>query len=112
MSGCSPTRTRSCRARPGSSSPDPGRMDRRCRSPPPTSGPARRIGAPWAIALGMQGERHIYFVAETKGSMVSEDLRATERQKIESASAYFRDVADKVTFSQIDSFGALMQAIS
>ncbi|HZF95173.1 MAG TPA: DEAD/DEAH box helicase family protein [Allosphingosinicella sp.] len=73
--------------------------------------PSGSYNPDWAIALEFGSERQIYFVAETKGSMMTEDLRPAEQQNIDSAAAYFRDVADKVTFSKIDSFGALMQAI-
>jgi len=66
----------------------------------------------WAIAMELNGERSIYFVAETKGSDVSEDLRAAEKQNIDSAKSYFRDIAENVTFRTIDSYDALMQAIS
>ncbi len=66
----------------------------------------------WAIAFDLNGERQIYFVAETKGSMLAEDLRAAEQQNIDSAEAYFRDVGDKVTYRKIDSYDALMQAIT
>jgi len=74
--------------------------------------PGGRYNPDWAIALEMSGERQIFFVAETKGSMLSEDLRDAEKQNIDSASAYFRDVADKVVFRRIDGYDALMQAIT
>jgi restriction endonuclease len=60
----------------------------------------------------MKGERSIYFVAETKGSAMSEDLRSSETQNIDSAKAYFRDVAEYVTFRTIADYDALLQAIS
>jgi type III restriction enzyme len=66
----------------------------------------------WAIALDLKGERQIFFVAETKGSMFKEDTRGAEDQKIDSAKAYFRDVADNVVFRKIDSYDELRQAIS
>ena len=66
----------------------------------------------WAIALDLKGERQIFFVAETKGSMLSEDSRAAELQKIHSAEAYFRDVADKIVFSKIDGYDGLLQVLS
>lgn len=66
----------------------------------------------WAIALEMAGERQIYFVAETKGSMMAEDLRRAEEQNIDSATAYFRDVADKVTFRKIDGYEALLAVVT
>ena len=66
----------------------------------------------WAIALEMAGERQIFFVAETKGSMMAEDLRRAEEQNIDSAAAYFRDVADKVTYRKIDGYDALLAAVT
>lgn len=66
----------------------------------------------WAIALDLKGERQIFFIAETKGSMLSEDLRTAEQQNIDSAEAYFRDVADKLVFAKIDGYDTLMQVIS
>jgi type III restriction enzyme len=66
----------------------------------------------WAIAIDQKGQRQIYFVAETKGSMMAEDLRTGEQQNIDSASAYFRDVANQVIFQKIDSYAALMEFIT
>lgn len=74
--------------------------------------PAGSYNPDWAIALDLKRERQIFFIAETKGSMLSEDLRAAELQNIVSAEAYFRDVADKVIFRKIDSYDALRQAIT
>lgn len=66
----------------------------------------------WAIAVETAETRSLYFVAETKGSALKEALRADERQRIDSASAYFRDVADRVTFSQVADYDQLMQLIT
>jgi hypothetical protein len=41
-----------------------------------------------------------------------EDLRRAEEQNIDSAAAYFRDVADKVTFRKIDGYDALLAAVT
>lgn len=65
----------------------------------------------WAIALETAGERQVFFVAETKGGMLTEQLRRAEEQKIDSAEAYFRDVADKVVFRRIDGYDALLAAL-
>ncbi|OBX81202.1 DEAD/DEAH box helicase family protein [Faucicola atlantae] len=43
----------------------------------------------WAIAFNQDKVRHVYFVAETKGSTSEKDLRETEKQKIASAKAFF-----------------------
>jgi len=66
----------------------------------------------WAIALEGNGHRQIYFVAETKGDILREQLRLAELQSIDSAARYFRDVAPDVTFRKIDDFSELMEAIS
>jgi type III restriction enzyme len=72
--------------------------------------PSGNYSPDWAIALKLEGGRQIYFVAETKASLMAEDLRPAEQQNIDSAAAYFRDVAREATFRTIDSFDALMQA--
>lgn len=43
----------------------------------------------WAIAFNQDKIRHVYFVAETKGSTSEMDLRESEKQKIASAKAFF-----------------------
>lgn len=66
----------------------------------------------WAIAVETAETRSLYFVAETKGSAMKEALRGDEKQRIDSAVAYFRDVADRVTSSQVADYDQLMQLIS
>jgi type III restriction enzyme len=74
--------------------------------------PSGSYNPDWAIAIEQEGVRQIYFVAETKGSMLEEDLREAEKQNTESAERYFADVAPKVMFRKIDSYDALMEAIT
>ena len=74
--------------------------------------PSGSYNPDWAIAIEQDGVRQIYFVAETKGSMLEEDLREAEKQNIASAEQYFRDVATNVMFRKIDSYDALMDAIT
>ena len=45
-------------------------------------------------------------------SALKEALRTDETQRIDSAAAYFRDVADRVTFSQVADYDQLMQLIT
>lgn len=66
----------------------------------------------WAIAVETPETRSLYFVAETKGDAAKEALRGEEQQRIDSATAYFRDVADRVSFEKIASYEELMQLIS
>jgi type III restriction enzyme len=74
--------------------------------------PAGNYNPDWAIAIETPTTRSLYFVAETKGSALSEALRTDEKQNIDSARAYFRDVADQVVFDQIANYDELMQLIA
>ena len=48
----------------------------------------------WAIAFREGSVKHIYFVAETKGSMSSLQLKQSEKAKIECAKAHFKALAE------------------
>ncbi|WP_284119018.1 type III restriction-modification system endonuclease [Acinetobacter seifertii] len=72
----------------------------------------------WAIAFNKDKVRQIYFVAETKGSMLDGDLRDKEKRKIESAKKFFATLNEEnhsldnvVQYSVIDGFGALMKLV-
>lgn len=72
----------------------------------------------WAIAFNKEKVRQIYFVAETKGSMLSSDLREKEKRKIESAKKFFKTLNEEnnplddiVQYSVIDSFASLMKLV-
>jgi type III restriction enzyme len=66
----------------------------------------------WAIALHDGPVKHIYFVAETKGTMSSMELRAIEQAKIDCARRFFRSLeaegaAERVRYEMVDSFEQL-----
>ena len=72
----------------------------------------------WAIAFNKDKVRQIYFVAETKGSMLDSDLREKEKHKVDSAKKFFatlnqenQSLEDIVQYSVIDSFGSLMNLV-
>jgi type III restriction enzyme len=46
----------------------------------------------WAISFKERTVKHIYFVAETKGSMSSLELRAIEKTKIQCAYRFFDEM--------------------
>lgn len=52
--------------------------------------PVGKYNPDWAIALHEGEVKHIYFVAETKGSLSSIELRKTEAAKIDCAAEHFR----------------------
>lgn len=69
----------------------------------------------WAIAFEEGKVKHVYFVAETKGSMSSLQLREIEKNKIKCADKLYKKIfAGDVTFSfgQVDSFDTLIQMVS
>ena len=70
----------------------------------------------WAISFKEGAVKHIYFVAETKGSMSSMELRAIEATKIECARKFFDEInqrveRDKVTYDVVTDFGKLMEIV-
>ena len=70
----------------------------------------------WAISFEEGKVKHIYFVAETKGSMSSMDLREIEKTKIKCARKFFdemnrRYAPKNVKYDVVDSFGKLMEVV-
>jgi len=70
----------------------------------------------WAISFKEGAVKHIYFVAETKGSMSSMDLREIEKTKIKCARKFFdemnrRFAPENVKYDVVDSFGKLMEVV-
>jgi len=70
----------------------------------------------WAISFKEGTVKHIYFVAETKGSMSSMDLREIEKTKIKCARKFFdemnrRFAPENVKYDVVDSFGKLMEVV-
>lgn len=56
--------------------------------------------------------KHIYFVAETKGSMSSMQLRLIEESKIHCAREHFKAISsDKVVYDVVDSYKSLMEKV-
>ena len=67
----------------------------------------------WAIAFNqLDGIKHIYFVAETKGSMSTYQLKGVENAKITCARKHFKAISsDKVKYDVVDNYSALLQKI-
>ncbi|MEI8323830.1 MAG: DEAD/DEAH box helicase family protein [Betaproteobacteria bacterium] len=67
----------------------------------------------WAIAFQQGKIKHVYFVAETKGSMSSMDLRQIEASKIECARKFFAKItSDQVKYDVVDGYGKLMELVA
>jgi type III restriction enzyme len=66
----------------------------------------------WAIAFRQGSVKHIYFVAETKGSMSSLELREIEKSKIDCARRFFAKItSDQVKYDVVDSYTKLMELV-
>ena len=66
----------------------------------------------WAIVFYEGNIKHIYFIAETKGTMESLSLRPVEKAKIDCAKKLFDSLSHgKVTFAHVDSFEELMNKV-
>lgn len=67
----------------------------------------------WAIAFKQGSVKHIYFIAETKGSLSSMELRAIEKSKIDCARKFFAQINEKISseklrYDVVDSYAKLM----
>lgn len=71
----------------------------------------------WAISFKAGSVKHIYFVAETKGTMSSMKLRAIEAAKIQCARQFFSEISrsvesNSVKYDVVDSYSRLMDLVS
>jgi type III restriction enzyme len=74
--------------------------------------PVGNYNPDWAIAFKHGKVKHVYFVAETKGSMSSMDLRKIEESKIECARKFFAKItSNQVKYDVVDSYGKLMDLV-
>ena len=66
----------------------------------------------WAIAFQEGTVKHVYFIAETKGSLSSMDLRKIEECKIDCARRFFSKItSDQVKYDVVDSYAKLMELV-
>ncbi len=76
------------------------------------STPVGHYNPDWAIAFYEGGVKHIYFVAETKGSMNSMQLRLIEESKIHCAREHFKALSSgNVVYDVVDSYKALLEKV-
>ena len=76
------------------------------------STPVGHYNPDWAIAFYEGTVKHIYFVAETKGSMSSMQLRLIEESKIHCAREHFKAISDgNVVYDVVDSYASLMEKV-
>ncbi|MGV0033658.1 MAG: hypothetical protein ACNYPE_01400 [Candidatus Azotimanducaceae bacterium WSBS_2022_MAG_OTU7] len=79
--------------------------------------PVGNYNPDWAISFKEGVVKHIYFVAETKGSLSSMELRDNEKIRIACAKKYFAEIGqkfckDKVKYDVVTDYGKLMDLVS
>lgn len=67
----------------------------------------------WAIAFYEGTVKHIYFIAETKGTMESMELRPIEKAKISCARKLFNEIStENVVYHDVDSYQSLLNIMN
>lgn len=75
--------------------------------------PVGNYSPDWAIAFYEGTVKHIYFVAETKGTMDSLELRPIEQAKIKCAKKLFNELStNNVRYHEVDSYQSLLNIMS
>ena len=71
--------------------------------------PVGNYSPDWAIAFNEGSVKHIYFIAETKGTMESLQLKPIEQAKISCAKKLFNEISSsKVRYHDVDSYQSLL----
>lgn len=71
--------------------------------------PVGNYSPDWAIAFYAGTVKHIFFIAETKGTMESLNLRPIEQAKIACAKRLFNEIStDDVVYHDVDSYQSLL----
>lgn len=74
--------------------------------------PVGNYNPDWAIAFEQGKVKHIYFVAETKGTMSSLELREIEDCKIKCARKFFAKItSEQVRYDVVDNYTKLMELV-
>ena len=75
--------------------------------------PVGNYAPDWAIAFNdNMGIKHVFFIAETKGSMDSMQLKGVEKAKIDCAKKLFNNLStSNVRYHEVDSYQALLEVM-
>ena len=74
-----------------------------------TPTPVGNYSPDWAIAFNKGSVKHIFFIAETKGTMESLQLRPIEKAKISCARKLFNEIStENVVYHDVDSYQSLL----
>lgn len=76
------------------------------------STPVGKYNPDWAIAFNKEHIKHIYFIAETKGSMETLELREIESAKIKCARKHFAAISnEEVQYDVVSNYRELMNKV-
>jgi len=76
------------------------------------STPVANYSPDWAIVFDKDKVRHIYFVAETKGSDSDLELREIEKLKLHCATEHFKEISgNEIKFEKVSSYNKLMEIV-
>jgi type III restriction enzyme len=65
----------------------------------------------WAVLVERDDEQKLYLVVESKGSILTGDLRATEQAKIDCGKAHFEALGSEVRFQKAHNIGTLHDVV-
>ncbi|WP_268064211.1 restriction endonuclease [Clostridium sp. CF011] len=63
----------------------------------------------WSVWVGNNNEEKLYFVIETKGNIIAEELRLREVSKIACGHKHFEALGTKVEFLETDNFNSFIE---
>ena len=64
----------------------------------------------WAVLVEKHGDEHLYFVVESKGTLFSDDLRPTEKAKIDCGRKHFEAVDTDVRFTVANNYDTFAES--
>lgn len=74
--------------------------------------PVGNYNPDWAIVFDNDHVKHIYFIAETKGTLNSLELREVEKAKIECAKKHFESISNgTIKYDVVDSYKTLIDMV-
>ena len=74
--------------------------------------PVGNYAPDWAIAFNEGTVKHVFFIAETKGSMSTMDLKGVENAKIECAKKLFNEMStSNVRYHNVATYDDLLQVM-
>lgn len=75
--------------------------------------PVGHYAPDWAIAMEVDGIKHIFFIAETKGSMRTMELRGVEKAKIKCAEKLFNTISTaNIKYHEVTSYSDLLDEMN